>query len=243
MTGAGQGLGQRLALALARAGSDLVLVGRHREGIDRVAKEIRNMGRRAKAIPADVTNSDQISGMVQTVLSEFEKIDVLVNNAGQNASYVAHPFEDIPEEEWNSMIQTNITGIFLVTKIVGKTMLARGSGKIINIASWAGVRPFPGHLCYSVTKAAVIHLTKVLAAEWSSRGVTINCFAPGSLDLYPDSKDKGYLEEKEQRKKRIVLGRLGGLEEMGPTVVFLASAASDYMTGATVFVDGGILAG
>lgn len=243
VTGAGRGLGRILALALAQAGSNLVLTARHQEEIDHTAREIKDLGKKALAIKMDVTRSEDISRMVERVTTEFGKIDVLVNNAGQNASYVNHPFEEIPEDEWANMIQTNITGVFLVTRAVGRTMLAREAGKIINIASTFGIRAVPGRLCYSVTKAAVIQMTRALAGEWASRRVTVNCIAPGSLNLYPDSTDEKYLRLNEERRKRIPLGRLGRLEEVGPLLIFLASDASDYITGETVFIDGGMAVG
>jgi NAD(P)-dependent dehydrogenase (short-subunit alcohol dehydrogenase family) len=212
VTGAGRGLGRVMALALAQAGSDLVVVARHQEEIDRTAKEVKAIGANVLTVQADVTKYNDISSMVQKALSKYGKIDVLVNNAGLNGGYVAYPFESIPEHEWEGMLRTNVTGVFLVSQIVGKTMLARRSGKIINIASSMGVRAAPERLCYSVTKAAVIQMTRALAAEWASRGVTVNCIAPGSLDLDPGSTDETRLRLNEMRKKRIPLGRLGRLE-------------------------------
>jgi len=243
VTGAGKGLGKTMALALAQAGSDMVLVARHQEEIDATAKEITLLGRSALAIRADVTHSDEISRMVEKAVSAFGKIDILVNNAGQNARQVHHKFEDTPEEEWASMIQTNITGVYLVTKIVGRTMLDRGYGKVINIASSWGVRPVPEFVCYSVTKAAIIQMTRALAVEWAPRGVTVNCIAPGSIDKTPDSTDPDDVASRQKRAKIIPLGRLGRPDELGPVLIYLASDASNYMTGVTLFVDGGMVLG
>ncbi len=243
VTGAGKGLGKTMALALAQAGSDMVLVARHQEDIDVTAKEITNLGSNAVAIHADVTRSDEISKMVEKAVKTFGKIDILVNNAGQNARQVHHPFEDTPEGEWNGMIQTNITGVYLVTKIVGRTMLDRGDGKVINIASSWGVRPVPEFVCYSVTKAAVIQMTRALALEWAPQGITVNCIAPGSFDKSPDSTHPDDVAARKKRAKIVPLGRLGRPDELGPVLIYLASDASNYMTGATLFVDGGMVVG
>ena len=120
--------------------------------------------------------------------------------------------------------------------------LDRRSGKIINIASSFGVKAIPTRICYSVSKAAVIQMTRSLAVEWADRGITVNCLAPGSFDLFPDSQDEGYLKMNEERKRRVPLGRLGRPEELGPLVVYLASDASNYMSGMTIFLDGGLTA-
>lgn len=243
VTGAGRGLGRVLAVSLAKAGSDLVLVARHQEEIEKTSNEIRSAGVRTLAISADVRQSSDVLKMVQMTLAEFGKIDVLVNNAGLNASYVHHRFEDIPEKEWIEMIDTNINGVFLVTQAVGRIMIERRSGKIINISSALAVRAAPERICYSVTKAAVIQMTRALAAEWAQFCIKVNCIAPGSLDLYPGSTEESYLKLNEERKKRIPLGRLGRLEEIGPLLVYLASEASDYITGETIFIDGGLAVG
>ncbi len=242
VTGAGRGLGKVMALALAGAGSDTVLTARTIEEIERTAKEITDMGRKALAIKMDITRSNDISRMVEKAVSEFGKIDILVNNAGQNAAYVHHSFEDIPEDEWIEMIQTNVTGTFLVTKIVGRSMLEKGGGKIINISSSFGVKAIPTRICYSVSKAAVIQMTRAVAVEWGDRGITVNCIAPGSIDMSPDSTNEAYLAMNRERVKRVPLGRLGRPEELEPLIIYFASEASDYINGETIFLDGGLAA-
>jgi len=242
VTGGGRGLGRVMALALAKAGSDVVLAARSRDQIDRVAEEVSAIGRRAFAIKADVTNSEDITGMVESVVSEFGKIDVLVNNAGQVAGLVRHKFEDIPEDEWVQMIHTNVTGVFLVSRIVGKSMLERGAGRIINIASTFGVKAIPTFACYCVSKAAVIHMTKAMAVEWAERGIRVNAIAPGSFEISGGSGVKKIAGENDERAKRVPMGRIGRAEELGPLVVYLASDVSDYMTGETIFLDGGLAA-
>ena len=243
VTGAGRGLGKVMASALAQAGSDLVLTARNQGEIDTTAREMRALGRKAIAFSADVTRSDDISKMAETAIAEYGKIDILLNNAGQSARHVQHRFEDIPEDQWNTMIQTNITSVYLVSKIVGRSMLRQGFGKIINIASSWGVRPVPEFVCYSVTKAAVIQMTKALALEWAPRGIRVNCIAPGSFDKFPNSTDPAYLKGKEERRAKIPIGRLGLPEELGPLLVYLASDASNYVTGTTIFIDGGMVLG
>lgn len=240
ITGAGRGLGRIMALALAEAGSDIVLAARSSDEIEKVADEISVLGRQALPICVDITNSSDISKMAERAVAEFGKIDVLVNNAGQKASFAHHKFEDIPEKEWMDLIQTNVNGTFLVSKVVGKTMLRQGQGNIINIASTFGVKAVPTYTCYSVSKAAVIHMTKGMAVEWADRGIRVNCIAPGSFELPGGDTDKNIAEINDERRKRVPVGRLGRAEELGPLVVFLASSASDYVTGETVFIDGGL---
>lgn len=240
ITGGGRGLGSTMALALAKAGSDIVLAARSIDEIEKVAKEISGLGQHALPVCMDITKSGDIMQMAEKALSEFGKIDILVNNAGQRASFAHHRFEDIPEQEWMDLIQTNVNGTFLVSKIVGKIMLEQGRGNIINVASTFGVKAMPTHVCYSVSKAAVIHMTKGMALEWAERGIRVNCIAPGSFELPGSDTDKNIALVNEERRKRVPLGRLGRAEELGPIVVFLASSASEYMTGETVYIDGGL---
>jgi NAD(P)-dependent dehydrogenase (short-subunit alcohol dehydrogenase family) len=240
ITGAGRGLGRVMALALAEAGSDIVLAARSPDQIERVADEIKALGRRTLSLQVDITNSADVGRMVDKTVSEFGKIDILVNNAGQTAAFAHHKFEDIPEKEWVDLIGTNVNGTFLVSKMVGKNMLDQGRGKIINIASSFGAKAMPTRICYSVSKAAVIHMTRGLAIEWADRGIRVNCIAPGSFELPGGDTNKNIAKLNDERRKRVPMDRLGRAEELGPLVVFLASDASDYMTGETVFIDGGM---
>ncbi len=242
VTGAGRGLGKAMAIALARAGSSVVLMSRTISEIELVAQQIASLGGKSLAIRTDVTDSVEISRAVDSIRKEYGRIDVLVNNAGQNASHARHAFEDIPEDEWMSMVQTNITGVFLMSQIVGRTMLAQGSGKIINIGSAGAIKVAPESSCYCMTKAAVVHMTKALAVEWANRGVTVNCIAPGSFDMYPGCTEDSYVKMKKQREQAVPLGRLGNVQELAPLLVFYASDASNYITGQTVFMDGGLVA-
>ena len=242
VTGAGRGLGREMALALAMAGSDIVLAARKKNQIDQVAEEIISLGRRTLSVPTDIKNPKEVKDMVKKSLAEFKKIDILVNNAGQKASYAKHKFEDIPENEWEDLIRTNVNGTFIVSKIVGKTLLDQGCGNIINIASTFGVKAMATQVCYCVSKAAVIHMTRGMAIEWADRGVRVNCIAPGSFELPGGSKDEKIAVINEERRRRVPMGRLGKAKELGPLVVFLASDISDYMTGETIFIDGGLAA-
>ena len=169
VTGAGKGLGKEMAFALARAGSDLVLVARHQEEIDRVAQEVRGIGQKVFGSHGgyDTVRRNFKDGRTRFTPNSGESTSLSITQDKTPLLFNVS-LKIFPEGEWNSLIQTNITGVFLVTQIVGKTMLIRGSGKIINIASSFGVRPVPNNLCYGVSKAAVIQMTKGLALEWGS---------------------------------------------------------------------------
>ena len=244
ITGAGRGLGRSMATALAHVGADLVLVARHTEEINETASAIKRLGAgKILTVRADVTSVSDINNLVERSMAEFGKIDVLVNNAGLNGGHVRHNFEDIPTDQWMNMLNTNVTSVFLVTQAVGRVMLERGAGKVINIASVRAVRSVSQGLCYSVSKAAVIQMTRALALEWGKRGVTVNCLAPGSLDLHPGSNDADHAKLNEERERHIPMGHVGRLEDACGALIYLASSASDYVNGATLFVDGGISAG
>lgn len=238
VTGGGRGLGKAMALALAEVGADLVVAARTVEQIEQTASEVRALGRRALAIPTDVTDSKAISRMVERTLGEFGKIDILVNNAGTSTDQWVL---EMSEEEWRRVLDTNLTGVFACSKAVAKHMVERRKGKIINIASVHGVGAMPTLAPYCASKGGVIQLTKVMALEWARYGIRVNAIGPA----YFETPLTAGILANEKIKGSIIRGtplkRFGQPQEMGPLAVYLASPASDYVTGQTFFLDGGIL--
>jgi NAD(P)-dependent dehydrogenase (short-subunit alcohol dehydrogenase family) len=255
VTGAGKGIGRSIALVLAEAGADVAIAARTESDLTGVAEEIRGLGRRALVVPTDVSDSAQVDALVQSALDEFGQIDVLVNNAGYNlrlplvpppggvspllrvSREVDHPITD---NEWGELMATNVNGVMYGCRAVAPHMLKRGSGKIINVSSVQGKRAMPNTIAYSVSKAAVNMLTRVLALEWAAHGVQVNAICPGAYETQM-SGDQWQVPEKAKRAAATIpMGRPGNLRELGSLAVYLASGASDYMTGQTVYIDGGI---
>ncbi len=239
VTGSGRGLGRAMAVALARAGADLVVTARTREEIDETAREIGRLGRRAIAVQADVTDPGQTEDLVRETLKHFGKIDILVNNAGVA---LVKNLQEMTLEEWRKTIDTNLTSLFLCCKAVGPAMMARRQGKIINITSIDGAAGKASLVAYCASKGGVIQFTRALAVEWARYNIQVNAIGPGAFYTKPmavvlDDEKLGPI-----RRKKIPMGREGRPEELGPLVVYLASSASDFMTGETLFIDGGELA-
>ncbi|NLF02591.1 MAG: glucose 1-dehydrogenase [Anaerolineales bacterium] len=238
VTGGGQGLGQVFCHAFAEAGADIVVAELNPETGQAVADEVRAKGRRSAYIKTDVRNRESIVAMVERTLAEFGKIDFLMNNAG---IVKWTPAEDVDEQDWRNVMDVNLNGLFLCSQAVGQHMIARRSGRIINIASMSGLivnRP-QAQASYNTSKAAVIHLTKSLASEWAPYNVRVNAIAPGYMatpmaqPFFEDPQYGGVWID------GIPMKRPGQPEELGPVAVFLASEASSYVTGATIVVDGG----
>ncbi|MFH1480232.1 MAG: glucose 1-dehydrogenase [Pseudomonadota bacterium] len=238
VTGSGRGLGKEMALALAEAGADLVVTSRTQVEIDAVAREIQGLGRRAIAVPMDVTNQDEVNAMVEKAVDEFGKIDILVNNSG---TLLQRRFLDYTVEDWDILINTNFKSIFFCTQAVGRYMIKERSGKIINMASRDAIRPRPKCSVYDATKGAIITLTKALAREWARYHINVNAIAPGYFltPLVRSLIEGDGMDPTVIGKQFLPLGRMGRPEEMGPLVVYLASPASDYMTGEIIIIDGG----
>ena len=236
MTGASQGIGRAIALELARVGAHVVACSRRRAVLDPVAAEVRAQGRRALAVACDVGDAAQVDDAVAQTLREFGRIDVLVNNAGYR---IRARLEDLPREEWDAMVRTNLTGVFLFAQAVGRVMIRQQSGKIVNVTSVAGRSGARGMAPYAAAKAGVTALTQSLGAEWAKYGITVNAVAPGPTDT------EGVLEVWKtpamiaQASREVPLRRLARPEEIAWAVIFVASDAADFMTGETLYVSGG----
>jgi NAD(P)-dependent dehydrogenase (short-subunit alcohol dehydrogenase family) len=237
VTGGGRGLGENMAIALAEAGADIALCSRTLANCEEVAKKIEALGRKALPLACDIRNPQDVQQTVDQVLHTFGQIDILINNSG--AVWGAAP-EDMPLEAWNKVMETNVTGIFLMSQAVGKHMIQRKFGRIINIASIAAYVSLENTLGYNTSKGAVVSFTIDLANTWAKHNITVNAIAPG---FFPTKMSQGLLDEKgdEFLEQRIPLGRFGSSDDIKGAAVYLASGASSYVTGQTLVIDGGWL--
>ena len=235
ITGGGTGIGRSIALEFAKAGADVVVASRKLENLEKVVKEIQALGRQSLAIATDVRVPEQVDNMVKETVDTFGKIDILVNNAG--ASFPC-PLEDMTPNGWDAVIGINLKGPYLCSRAVGKVMIQQKGGKIINIASVAGINGSPGMAHYGAAKAGLINLTKSLAVEWAKHNIYVNCIAPG-LVRTEGAYAAMDLTNEEERVKGIPLGRAGQPAEIGSAAIFLASEASSFLTGETIAVQGG----
>lgn len=239
VTGGSKGIGFGMAQALAQYGADIVVACRNISEGEKAADTIKKLGRRAMAIRCDVTKKLEVEDMVSAVINVFGRIDILLNNAGMN---IRKPAVEIEEEDFDRVIETNLKGVFLVAQAVGKQMVRQKKGKIINISSIMGGVGFPWLASYCSSKGGINQLTKVLALEWAPYNINVNAIAPAYIRTPMTS---GWLSDKERYKTIIdstPLGRVGDLEDLAGPVVFLASEASNYVTGHVLYVDGGWLA-
>lgn len=242
ITGGGRGLGAQIAEAYADAGANVVLCSRRVEACEEMSEKIKSTyGVDALAFACDVANIDDVKKVVSETYEHFGRIDILVNNSG--ASWGADVLE-MPIESWHKVMNVNVTGTFLMSQEVGKIMVKQKEGKIINIASVAGLKGtdprFLDAIGYNTSKGAVVTFTKDLAAKWGQYNIHVNAIAPG---FFPTKMSKGVLEQSEELiLERTPLGRLGSDEDMKGAALFLASSASDYVTGSIVSVDGGMAA-
>jgi NAD(P)-dependent dehydrogenase (short-subunit alcohol dehydrogenase family) len=238
VTGAGTGIGTQMAEALAELGADVVLCARRPERCEVVAVELARLGVRALALRCDVSDKTEVDALVERTVAEFGRIDVVVNNAGTSWG---SPAVDHPLDAWQKVIGVNLTGVFLMSQAAARVMIEQGGGKIINISSVAADGSLPPELmdaaAYTASKGGVNSLTRELAVKWARYGIMVNAIAPG---WFPSEMSKGLLAEREEGLlAEIPMGRFGGPDDLKGAVAFLASSASDFVTGQVLAVDGG----
>ncbi len=240
VTGASRGIGKAISKGLAQAGANLVLVSRNIIALEEVATEIRTFGKEVVPIAADIGASEEIEKAVDTALKVFPKIDILVNDAG--ISPILKKAEEVTLREWEEIVRVNLTGTFLFCQAVGRVMIQQGAGKIINIVSVGAVVGFPRQIAYCASKGGILQLTKVLAIEWARYNIQVNAIGPAYLetDLTKGMRESQVISENLLR--RTPMGRFGKPEEVVGAALYLASDTSSYVTGQTLFVDGGWLA-
>jgi NAD(P)-dependent dehydrogenase (short-subunit alcohol dehydrogenase family) len=236
VTGSTRGLGEVAALALAKAGADIAVCGRSAPDLARVTAAIGSLGRNARGFYIDVTDSRKVAEAVEQILDYFGHIDILVNNAGVNYRV---PVLEYPEEEWDRVINTNLKGYFLVTRAVAPQMIENGYGKVINMSSILGAVGLPHQVAYASSKGGVDQMTKVMALEWAKLGVRVNAIGPTYFETELVTQIRDDAERFNFINERTPMGRWGQLPELEGIVIFLASAASDFITGQTIYVDGG----
>jgi NAD(P)-dependent dehydrogenase (short-subunit alcohol dehydrogenase family) len=240
VTGGSRGLGRAMAQAFAEAGADLILVGRDADSLGRATDELKSLGHDVRTIAADLASGESAEQLCDVLVREHPPIDILVNNVGGRRENIAT--EEMALETWQRLIDLNLTSAFVCTKRLGGAMRQRRWGRIINIASICGqiaTRNIHGRH-YETAKAALVGLTRALAADWASDGVTVNAIAPGGF--MTDANRRWFRERPSFQKEVetiIPMGRLGEPEEIGPLALYLASEASRYMTGALLVIDGG----
>ncbi len=255
VTGAGRGIGKTIALTLAEAGADVAAVARSAQEIEDTAHQVQLLGRKGLAVPTDVTKAEDLARMAERTINEFGQIDILVNNAGivlikpvlpdpgqrvvgaDKATDLSTP---IGEDEWRRVIDVNLTALFLVTRAVGAHMMQRKKGKIINITSGYAAKVAPHRGPYAASKAAVAMFTKTLALEWARYNVNVNAIGPG---LIRTDQSEGFFQDEtllQAAIKSLPLRRVGEARDIGLLAVYLASEASNNMTGQNIYLDQGL---
>lgn len=237
ITGGSGGLGKVFARALAGAGADIALLGRRIDVSEAEAEPIRNeMGRRVIAVQADVRNPDEVQAAVEQVKSELGSVDILINSAGVN---FRKPTIDFPLEEWNRVLEINLTGAFICSRAVAPGMIASGWGRVINVSSMLGLVGLGERPAYTAAKGGLIQLTRTLALEWAPHNVTVNALAPGPFET---EMNRPLIENPQAYRAfadKIPLNRWGKTDELAGAILYMAAPASDFMTGSVITVDGG----
>jgi NAD(P)-dependent dehydrogenase (short-subunit alcohol dehydrogenase family) len=241
ITGGSRGLGREMALAIAEAGADVVLVARDAESLEATADDIRRLGRQAFPMQADVGQPEVCQSTCAQAWRDFGPIDILINNVGGRRANI--PTAQLPLEKWHEIINLNLTSTFVCSKTIGESMIARArGGRVINVASISGliVNRGIGGRAYETSKAAVIHFTRATAADWAPHGVTVNAICPGFFMTEPNQRwAREHPKLMDMYKDQIPMGNFGKAEDLGPLAIYLASDAARYVTGAAIVIDGG----
>jgi len=236
VTGAGRGIGRAIALKYAHEGADVVVISRTQENSEKVAAEIRALGRQAWAHAVDVADSAAVSAAAEKILADCDKVDILVNNAGVTRDGLLMRMSDA---DWDTVLNTNLKGAFFFTKAFSRTFAKQRSGRIINISSVIGLIGNPGQCNYAASKAGLIGFTQSVARELAGRGVTANCIAPGFIET--DMTAELNAELKANILKQVPMGKFGAADDIANAALFLASASASYVTGQVLTVDGGMV--
>lgn len=236
VTGSTRGLGETSAMALAKAGANVAVCGRSLVDLERVSAAVRNIGVESEGFVLDVTSRENVCEGVRKIFDRFSRVDILVNNAGVNHRV---PVLEYPEEAWDRVINTNLKGYFLVAQAVVPQMIERGYGKVINMSSIFGAVALPNQLAYASSKGGVDQMTKVMALEWAKKGVRVNAIAPTYFETELVAQLRNDPERFDFITERTPMGRWGYPPELEGLVIFLASRGSDFITGQTIYIDGG----
>jgi 2-deoxy-D-gluconate 3-dehydrogenase len=236
VTGASRGLGRAMAVALAAAGAHVALAARSKPDLEHTAQQVEGHGVRALVLPTDVTRYDEVEALVARTVEALGGLDILVNNSGIARTTA---LAEATPEDWRAIVDVNLTGVFNGCRAAATHFIGRRRGKVINLASVLGAVGLPGYALYAATKGGVIALTRTLGVEWARHNVQVNAIAPGWFVTDMNAAAFGDPRINERLTRDIPMRRTGRLEEIGPLAVFLASSASDFMTGQTIFLDGG----